>query len=307
MTYDFKNFKPMLLSNDEYNLEDVDYTDMVISPKHDGVRIELTKDGLYGRSLKRIPNTSLQEYFSEVIEELPKDIIIECELWHPSMACRELAGLCNRKESDIPEGTRLMAFDMVILPLDKSITWDDRHTALLNTVYDINLPLIDVIDHYSCGSITHAKERYQEFIDAGYEGAVMNRTTSPYKQGRVTIRQGYAYKMKPHQEDDLEIIGVTERMENTNESQTNELGRSFKRNTKEDKQPLGIAAAFICRLENNEECKVTIHGDEDFRRGVWNNRDSYIGKYAVVKSMAYGAKTKLRHPRLLSIKESIEK
>jgi len=85
------------------------------------------------------------------------------------------------------------------------------------------------------------------------------------------------------------------------------LGRSFKRNTVDAKEGTGIAATFICKLPNGETTKVSLTGDEAFRREIWQNKESYIGKYAVVKSMAYGTKDKLRHARLLKIKEKVEK
>jgi hypothetical protein len=52
--------------------------------------------------------------------------------------------------------------------------------------------------------------------------------------------------MKPFKEDDLKIIDVTERMENTNESQINELGQSYKRNTVDAKK-LGLLLHLYVR------------------------------------------------------------
>jgi len=129
-----------------------------------------------------------------------------------------------------------------------------------------------------------------------------------YKQGRVTINQHIGFKLKPHAETDLKIIGVTERLLNTNESQKNELGQSFKRNTVDAKENTGIAATFNCLMPDGKtETKVTITGTEAERKAIWANKESYSGKYATVKSMDYGAKDKLRHPRLVGIKDQCEK
>ena len=94
-----------------------------------------------------------------------------------------------------------------------------------------------------------------------------------YKQGRVTINQHIGFKMKPHNELDLPILGVTERFLNLNESETNELGQSFKRNTVDAKEGTGIAATFICQLPNGETTKVTITGIESARREIWQNQE----------------------------------
>ncbi len=156
-------------------------------------------------------------------------------------------------------------------------------------------------------SADEAIKFYEECIDAGYEGIVLMDGRKKYKCNRVTIKQHIGFKLKPHKEEDLIIIGVTERLENTNESQVNELGHSFKRNTLDAKKPTGIAATFICKMDNGEEPKVTITGSEASRREIWANKESYIGKYVITKSMDYGVKDKPRHPRMLGIKESIEK
>ncbi len=128
-----------------------------------------------------------------------------------------------------------------------------------------------------------------------------------YKKGRVTIKEHIGFKKKPVSELDLLILGTNERMKNLNKSEKNELGNSYKKNTVDAKEPTGIASTFTCQLPNGETTDVTITGDEASRRDIWKNREHYIGKYAVVKSMAYGVKDKLRHARLIGIKDAVEK
>lgn len=304
MKYNFNKFKPMLLSNDDYKLEDLDYTNMIISPKMDGVRAEVTSDGLYNRSLKKIRNVKLQEYFKEVWSMLPEDTIIEAEIYLHGMNVSDISGICNSKDKDIPEGFTLYVFDIHVnnYPMKK----EERMLSVDSIIYQfISSPKIVVIDTVDVTDEIDAREQYEFYLSQGYEGAVMFDTTKDYKYGRVTIKEHIGYKMKPHKELDLKIIDVEERMENTNESLTNELGRAYKRNTVGNKQATGIAATFICKYKETTT-KVTITGDESFRREIWNNRNKYIGKIAVVKSMDYGEKDKLRHPRLLRIKESVE-
>lgn len=304
-----KPFRPMLLSNDEYNLEDLDYTDMVISKKLDGVRFEITRDGVFGRSMKKIPNKQIQELYEPVCKLIPENFVLEGEFWSPFMPCREIAGLCNRSDTEIPLHLNVHVFDLIHT---KSVKEDTRRllrSSVLysffkdNALYRLRMRLIE------CHKVYDAKDAkliFEAFIKEGEEGAVMYDNTKFYKQGRVTIKQGIAFKLKPHKEEDLVILGVTERLKNLNESMTDELGHSFKRNTKEDKEGTGIAAAFICKYKDTTT-KVTLTGTEEERKEIWDNKEEYIGKYAVVKSMDFGAKDKLRHPRLLGIKESLEK
>ena len=311
-------FKPMLLSNDEFNLEDLDYTNMYISIKRDGVRAEVTNEGIKNRSLKILRNTKVQAFFKEVCDKLPSNIILDAEIYADGIPCREMAGICNSSDKDVPENTMLYIFGIY----DSEATFEERNNMLLRMEGYLPTNKNQIVDQVRIYSSKDAKNLYDIYIKHGFEGAVLMDGNGLYKCGRVTINQHIGFKIKPFKETDLEILGTTERLLNTNESQTNELGRSFKRNTVADKKETGIAACFICKLREIKDddilsefdkkygvitTKVTIIGDEYYRMKIWREKESYIGAYAVVKSMAYGEKSKLRHPRLISIKESVEK
>ena len=296
--------KPMLLSNDEFDVECLDYTNMYISEKRDGVRAEITNEGIKNRSLKILRNVKIQQWFKETYEDLPEDIVLEAEIYADGVPCREMAGICNSLDKDVPLNTKLYIFGM----FDETETFEKRMDtlAILEAEY-LHGNKHEIVEQQKVESVERVNDLYNLFIDEGFEGAVLMDGRKHYKQNRVTINEHIGFKMKPHKETDLLIVGVTERMLNTNESETNELGRSFKRNTVDAKEETGIAATFICKMSKEIETKVTITGDEEFRREIWKNKESYIGQYAVIKSMDYGAKDRLRHPRLVSIKHKVEK
>lgn len=295
--------KPMLLSNDEYDLNDLDYSNMFISEKRDGVRAEITNQGIKNRSLKILRNIKIQNFFKEVYENLPNDIILEAEIYADGIPCSEIAGICNSLDKDVPANTKLYIFGIY----HKDLTFEQR-MELLEGLDNFILKgnKYEIVEQQKVSSEKEVEEIYKLFLDEGYEGAVLMDGSKRYKEGRVTIKQHIGFKLKPHKEIDLKIIGVTERLENTNESLVNELGNSYKRNTVDAKKETGIAATFICEY-NGVETKVTITGDEEYRRNIWENKEDYIGCYAVVKSMDYGEKDRLRHPRLIKIKQQIEK
>ena len=295
--------KPMLLSNDDYDLDNLDYTEMYISEKRDGVRAEVSNKGILGRSLKRLPNVKMQEWFKEVYENLPTGTIVEAEIHSDSLPCRIIAGICNSDDKDVPEDLKLYIFG-IYSPKDNFST---RMIILNDTQEFMKGNKYKIIKQVRVHSAKEATKFYEKCLENGYEGAVLMDGRKFYKENRVTINEHIGFKMKPQREDDLEIIGITERMENLNESETNELGRSFKHHNVDMLEPTGIAAAFVCKLPNGEECKVTLTGDEKFRRDVWKHQKKYVGKHAVVLSMDYGVKDKLRHPRLIRVKEAIEK
>jgi len=296
--------KPMLLSNDEFDIESLDYTEMFQSKKRDGVRVEVSNQGLLNRSLKVLRNIKVQEYFKKTYENLPANVIIEGEVHGDGIPCRVIAGVCNSDAHDIPKGLKLYLFGV----FDKEKTFTERMVLLNDICKSIQSDRHEIIEQVRVHSAKEVTDNYNKYIEEGFEGSVLMDGRKQYKEGRVTILQHIGFKIKPHAEIDLLILDVTERFLNLNESQTNELGRSFKRNTVDAKEGTGIAATFICQMPDGKTTtKVSLTGEEAFRREIWENKESYVGKYAVIKSMAYGTKDKLRHPRLVSIKDAVEK
>ncbi len=255
----------MLLSNDEYNLEDIDYTEMYISIKRDGVRAEITNQGIKNRSLKILRNKKIQEFFKNTCRNLPDDIILEAEIYCDGVPCREMAGICNSLDKEVPEETKVYIFGVY----DKDATFTER-IAILNKIEELYLEGCDhkIVTQLEVNSKESVELMYNTFIEEGFEGAVIMDGRKKYKEGRVTIKQHIGYKLKNFQEDDFEIIGVTERLENTNESEINELGHKFKRNTVFNKKSTGIAATFIVKLPNDKTSGVTITGTEKFRKEI---------------------------------------
>jgi len=306
-----KLFKPQLLSNDEFNPEDLDYTDMMLSPKFDGVRFEIKSDGVYSRSMKLIPNEQIQKMFKPVCDTLRRHEVLEGEFWSPKFPCREIAGLCNRSNAEVHESYNLWLFDYTQMPSD-SFKFDLTHFQRREVLSD-HFDKHDLKSHY-CMIIPEMKvNNAEEAVNAfkihtsnKQEGVVMFDNRKTYKYGRVTVKQGIGFKMKPHKEEDLLILDVTERMMNLNESTKDELGHSTKRNTVDAKRGTGIAGTFICKY-NDTTTKVTITGTEAERREIWNNKTEYINKYVITKSMDYQSKDKPRHGRMVGIKESLEK
>ena len=87
--------KPMLLSNDDFDLKQIDYTNMFESIKRDGVRAEVSNTGILGRSFKAIRNVNIQSWFKETYKGLPDGMILEAEIYAHGLPCREIAGICN--------------------------------------------------------------------------------------------------------------------------------------------------------------------------------------------------------------------
>jgi hypothetical protein len=296
-----ERFLPMLLSNEEQDINHIQYP-VFASTKYDGVRVEITNKGLFGRSLKPIPNKDFNDKFLSLWSSLPDDLILEGELYHYGKPCREISGIVNSsKDKKNIDGFCIMLFDLYD---GSDSNWLDRRKKLER--YTNKYRGVYLAEGLIMNNSIVLQDYYDYIISKGFEGLVIMNLYGKYKQGRLSNKMGIGYKLKPVRTDDLEIIGVNERLENLNTSEINELGYSFKRNTINDKQGTGLAASFTVLLPNKDTTGVTITGTEEERKAIWDNRESYIGRTVVVKSMDYGAKDKLRFPRMIRVKELSE-
>lgn len=307
--------KPMLLNNESYDLKQLNYNDeWYVSKKRDGVRIEITNKGIKGRSLKELLNKKqIEKHYKQLIQKIPEGVMLEGEFYKHGEPINKITPYCNSENKEIPEEYKIYIFGLY----DQNLNFEER-LEKLKSIITQPTDKYEIVEQIKITSYEQVMKEYNKYLQEGYEGAVLMSGKSKYKQGRVTVRQQIGYKIKPIREDDLLILGVTERMENLNESQKNELGQSYKRNTVDAKKGTGIAATFICKVrelkptEKETEygvltTKVTITGNEETRRKIWQNKEKYIGQYAVVESMDYGIKDKPRHGRLLRIKDKVEK
>jgi len=298
-----KDFRPMLAVN--ANRDKIVYP-CLCSNKLDGIRC-IFKDGrMLARSLKPITSETLQNRF-----QLLKDMTIggkltfDGELYCHGMPFTEISHFVRKSDAEVPEGLKFHCFD-VIIDGNYSHKFTYRASALKG-IRDMNKEVV-IVEQKKLNNEKELDDAFKEVLEAGYEGLILRSEDSPYKCGRSTVNEGFLLKIKPFETFDNKVVKVHERMENTNESQTNELGRSFRRNTKDAKKPTGIAATFEIEYYNEDgervlvdgkNPKVAITGNEAFRRDIWNNRDSYVGKMIEYKAMRIGMKNFPRHPNFL--------
>lgn len=268
------------------------------SSKLDGIRC-IFKDGkMLARSLKPITSETLNNKF-EWLKKLSKEknMIFDGEMYSHGMPFREISHYVRKSDAIIPDSIKFYCFDAVSNE-DYSEGFSDRkkHINRLNHDDVIIVEQTELIDEASLD------KAFEDNLSEGYEGLILRSNNGPYKCGRSSVTEGYLLKVKPFVSFDAKIIDVIERMENLNESHKNELGRSFKRNTKEDKKGTGIAAVFTVMYEGVEG-GVTLTGDEAFRREIWENKENYIGKMIEYKAMVIGMKDFPRHPNFLRFRE----
>jgi DNA ligase-1 len=140
----------------------------------------------------------------------------------------------------------------------------------------------------------------------GYEGAMVRRPTSPYKFGRATFKEGYLTKVKPFEDDEAEIVGFEEQMENRNEKTVNELGKSKRSSHQANKVPKGTLGALIVKHKTFGEFNIGTGFDDAFRKMVWSNRSAYLGQLVKFRYQLAGMKDKPRIPSFKGLRHPFD-
>ena len=103
-------------------------------------------------------------------------------------------------------------------------------------------------------------------------------------------------KVKPMEDAEARIIGFEEQEENTNEKQTNELGRSKRSSCKAGKVGKGTLGSLIVTNTEFGDFNVGTGMDDALRQKIWDNREAYLGKIITFRFQRIGTKDKPRIP-----------
>jgi len=286
-------FKPMLAC--EVDLDKLRFP-LLASAKLDGVRA-IVRDGVvYSRSNKPIPNKFVQQQFKH-LEHFDGELIV---------------GFANSPTVYRDTVSHVMShdkvgFDVVFHVFD--------HVANMQAPYYLRNPAAgqqprgNVALHLQVvvDDLNQLLAFEEQTLNQGYEGLILRDSNAPYKMGRSTMKEQYLMKLKRFTDAEFEVIGYEERMENTNEAFTNELGRTKRSSHQEGKIGRGDLGALVLRDAQGLVFKVGTGFDDQQRASLWEARDrDLIGRLAKIKFFAIGVKDAPRHPVFLGFRDKID-
>lgn len=284
-------FKPLLA----YTVEDTSTLTypLYASIKLDGIRVCILDGVVYSRSMKPIRSTVVQKLFGKA--ELNG---LDGELLYGDWNAPNVFNITTQavmattlKEGFKEKEIRLAVFDY-IKP---------------NSSYIARKEIAENITAWHIGQIKFVRQKLihneadlLEFenttLDNGYEGLMVRSIDGRYKQGRSTAKEGIIGKIKRMEISEAIIIGFEERMHNTNEKTTNELGYSERSSAKSGLVGSGTLGSFILKNEDGQVFNCGSGLDDLTRQQIWDNRDSYIGKFLSYKHFPIGQKDLPRFP-----------
>lgn len=283
------NFKPMLA----YTIEDTSKISYpcFASIKLDGIRVVILNGVVHSRSMKPIRSKAVQEIFGkECYNGLDGEILYGD--WNApnvfNLTTQTVMATELKPEFDKSE-LCMAVFDYVL----SSHCYALRNMQAEDRVkHGTQMEMLTQIEVYSEKELLE----YEAYaLNNGYEGIMVRSINGPYKQGRSTQKEGTIGKLKRFSDDEAVVTGFEEKMHNTNEAKTNELGRTQRSQSQEGMVGAGTLGALICTCKG---IQFTMGSgfDDAGRAEVWANKEKYLGKLAKFKHFEVGQKDSYRFP-----------
>ena len=277
-------FRPMLAAS----CDDPDQLvyPLLASPKYDGIRCLIIDGVATSRSLKPIPNQSIQDVIGK-----PEFNGLDGELIVGGSFQQSTSGIMS--EDGEPDFT-FFAFDL----------WDEPsayavRTAVMERTSRYEHPRITLVIPVLVRNRAELDAYAAEQLALGYEGTMVRSPHGPYKQGRATFKEGFLTKLKAFADAEATVVGFEERMHNGNEATTNALGRTERSSHQANLVPMGTLGALVCSNQAKwpgVTFNVGTGFDDATRAYIWANRDKAIGTTAKFKYQAIGTVDRPRIP-----------
>ena len=283
-------FKPLLAS--PADLDNLDLTDMLISPKLDGIRAIVIDGVVMSRSLKPIRNKHVQRLFGYL------------EYYDGELICGDPTSPTCYRDTNSAVMSADGEPDVTFHVFDHIRYHAFSYVRRLEQLWPG--PSIKVVEQNVV--LTRSDFEFWEdvFLEMGYEGVMLRKASGPaseYKFGRATTKSHTLLKVKRFSDAEYTVIGYEERMHNGNVATTNELGHTERSSHKENKTGRGDLGALTCITDNGIKFNVGSGFTDADRALLWNQRDSLIGKTVKVKSFLVGVKDAPRFPVFLGFRD----
>lgn len=258
-----------------------------LSEKLDGIRCVIFGGVAYSRSLKKIPNLSIQAYVAyhaTVLEGMDCEIIVG-DKNAPDVFTQSTSGVM-RIEGE-PDFT-LWVFDY----FHPTKTWLERYEQLVNMsdYYPHHrFPArAKLLQHFQVETDEDIAAHESEFLSRGAEGVMLRDANAKYKCGRSGTKNPELQKVKRFVDKEFEIIGWEPKYHNTNEAKTNELGRTERSTSKEGMVALDTIGTLLLRTSEGLEFGCGSGFTDALRAELWEIRDTLAGQLAKVKYFDVG-------------------
>jgi len=267
------------------------------SPKIDGLRCLAMNGRARSRTMKLIPNRSVQRFFEQhakVLNGLDGELVIG-EPTAGDCYTRSVSGLMSHDGEP----------DFTYLVFDR---WDQggaqfevRNLSLFGMDFGAAGIRVRVLPQSKIINPIQLEAEEEAKIGFGYEGLILRSPSGGYKQNRSTWREQGMVKVKRFADFEAKIVGMIELMHNDNEKTVSELGLTTRSSHQANQTPSGVMGALtVIGLDNSpfpgERFQIGTGFTSAQRAEFWASRAKLVGRTVVVKYLPAGVKDLPRHP-----------
>ena len=291
-----QGFKPQLATQID-DLSSLSYP-LYVSKKLDGIRSTIFNGVAYSRSLKLIPNLSIQKWAKEnaaCLEGLDGEFIVGSPTSETVFRDTTSFVMSIDKVGEF----QFFAFDQVHVQAEAQ----ERQKALEALP---SIPRVQVLEQTLVQSEAELEAYRTVAVQDGYEGAMVKKVKGKYKFGRSSVKEGLLLKMKLFRDSEFKIVGFECKYHNSNEAKVNELGRTARSTSKEGMVALDTLGVLYLRTPEGKEFGCGSGFDDKTRDELWALRESLIGKLATVKYFDVGGYETPRFPVFKGIRDKID-
>lgn len=275
-------------------------TNLMASEKLDGIRCTFFGGKAYSRSLKLLPNKSIQEYarkHMEILERIDCEIIIGPK-FAKDVFSQSTSGVM-RQEGE-PDFT-IYAFDLYI----SELAFKERYKLLEALVGAAGLSRLVLVQHAAILASEVSLEERRVLLE-GAEGLMLRDADGLYKCGRSGTKSPELMKVKAFIDEEFTIVGFEPKYHNANEAKTNELGRTSRSSHKENLVALDTLGALTLATKEGLKFNVGTGFDDKLRYALWCDRANLIGKLAKIKHFPIGMVDVPRLPVFIGIRSELD-
>jgi len=252
-------FLPMLASSFDKRKHSVDYP-VDVQPKLDGVRCMAFWRGDSVRLMSRGGKFwECSEHIEKQLEKvLPKGWVLDGELYIHGATFQEITKLVKKLRTE-SVNIEYHVYDVPRTEKDNKGEWDEHRMEALADFRDasIDCESVTVVDTYQASSEDEVFQLQSEFLENGYEGAIVREMDGIYRFG---YRSNSLLKVKNFMDEEYKITDFT-----------TGVGR------------FDGSIVWICETKDGQPFKVVPQGTMEERQETYQNADKHIGELLKVK------------------------
>ena len=203
-------FTLMLAPNDLADVTKVKYP-IYVQPKLDGYRCVYKQGNMWSRAGKPFGNKRLAEYFNTLFTL--NEYVLDGELYAEGEHFNKLQTILNTYEAPLPNSLKFIVYDCIPTPNWESKNYTKPYSDRLKRLNEVVAAICDHKKVLGIGndiaeSSSEVIGYYKQYLNKGYEGAMLKDPEGFYQWKRVTLKSGEMLKLKPFETKDLEVTGI---------------------------------------------------------------------------------------------------